>query len=234
VRGEYWNPELETRPWAEVEVWQSGRIAEMLPALQRNSPMYAELHKGATDALWRSLAALDAYRRRFDSTPDTLTNSILLGSLLVPLGISLQPGRPEGRPLREPRQSSVVGDGLQAVPQRERRAAGPRLGELPLARRDIERLRQILGLQRRLADLGASPRAKRALAHRHIFRDALTWMEIRGGSAELVDHWKAVMAEGGAAEAATVGAAESEPPPFRRRRRRRRRRGNFSPARGQN
>jgi poly(A) polymerase len=206
-------------------------------------PISHELHKGATDGLWRSLAALDAYRRRFDSTPDTLTNSILLGSLLVPLGISLQPGRPEGRPLREPRQSSVVGDGLQAsvvgdglqaVPQRERRALGPRLGELPLARRDIERLRQILGLQRRLADLGASPRAKRALANRHIFRDALTWMEIHGGSAELVDHWKAVMAEGGEAEAATAGAAESEPPPFRRRRRRRRRRGNFSPARGQN
>ena len=209
-------------------------------------PISSELHKGATEMLWRSLAALDAYRRRFDSTPDTLTNSILLGSLLVPLGISLQPGRPEGRPLREPRQSSVVGDGLppsheatadhrslggggQAVPQgRERRAAGPRLGELPLARRDIERLRQILGLQRRLRDVAASPRAQRALAHRHIFRDALTWMEIHGGSAELVDHWKAVMAEGGAAEAAAAGAAETEPPPFRHRRRRRRRRRRFS------
>ena len=53
--------------------------------------------KGATDALWRSLAALDAYRRRFDATPDTLTNSILLGSLLVPLGISIPAGAHAGR-----------------------------------------------------------------------------------------------------------------------------------------
>ena len=34
---------------------------------------------------------------------------------------------------------------------------GPRLGELPLARRDIERLRLIVSLQRRLRDLTASP-----------------------------------------------------------------------------
>src|SRR5262245_38955905 len=104
-------------------------------------PSSPELHKGAADALWRSLAALDTYRRRFDTTPDTLTNAILLGSLLVPLGISVQPVRtPEGR------------------------ASGPRLGELPVARRDVERLRQILGLQRRLRDLSASPRTQRALA----------------------------------------------------------------------
>jgi len=43
-------------------------------------PISAELHLGATDALWKSLAALDAYRRRFESTPDTFTNAILLGS----------------------------------------------------------------------------------------------------------------------------------------------------------
>src|SRR5205814_1466343 len=53
----------------------------------------AELHRGATEALWRSLAAVDAYRRRFESTPDALTNAILLGSLLVPLRISLHPAR---------------------------------------------------------------------------------------------------------------------------------------------
>src|SRR5207237_313208 len=53
-------------------------------------PISTELHHGATDALWRSLAAVDRYRRQFDATPNTLTNSILLGSLLVPLGVSLQ------------------------------------------------------------------------------------------------------------------------------------------------
>src|SRR6478609_1232588 len=52
---------------------------------------YKILRAGANDPLWRSLAAIDAYRRRFDSTPETLTNAILLGSLLIPLGISLHP-----------------------------------------------------------------------------------------------------------------------------------------------
>ena len=55
-------------------------------------PISAELHRGANEPLWRSLAALDAYRRRFESTPDTLTNAILLGSLLVPLGLALHAG----------------------------------------------------------------------------------------------------------------------------------------------
>jgi len=214
-------------------------------------PISSELHKGATDALWRSLAALDAYRRRFDSTPDTLTNSILLGSLLVPLGISFQPGRPEGRPLHDAAHAGraegrPLHDAAQAgraesrLPHesgvgRERRV-GPRLGELPLARRDIERLRQILGLQRRLRDVGASPRAQRALAHRHIFRDALVWLEIHGGTPELVEHWKALAGSHATAAAGgdAAGAGEAEPPPFRRPRRRRRRRRRFSPTPGQN
>ncbi len=176
-------------------------------------PISAELHRGAAGPMWRSLANLDAYRRRFESTPDTLTNPILLGSLLVPLGISLQPGRHPATSGEEP-------------PER-RRAWGPRLGELPLARGDIDRLRQILELQRRLLDLGANPRVKRALLHRNIFREALTWLDIHGGRPDLVEQWKAVQVESAASEP-TAGAPEGEPPPFRRRRRRRRRR--FRPA----
>jgi len=91
----------------------------------------------AVEGLWRSLAALDAYRRRFESTPETLTNTILLGTLLVPIGV----------PLGEQDARGDVG-------------ATPRLGSLPLARKDIERLRQILGLQRRLRDSSASVRAQ--------------------------------------------------------------------------
>jgi poly(A) polymerase len=177
--------------------------------LEPISPELHHVHGSAADALWRSLTALDAYRQRFEATPDTLTNSILLGSLLVPLGISVQPVRaPEGR------------------------MSGPRLGELPVARRDVERLRQILGLQRRLRDLGASPRAQRALAHRHIFRDALTWLEIHSGPRELVEHWQALLAESRTSD--TAGDEASEPPPMQRRRRRRRRRRRFSPTPGQN
>ena len=74
---------------------------------------------------------LDAYRRRFESTPETLTNAILLGSLLVPLGVL-------GHPARHASTSAERTTGRQRTP-------GLRLGELPLARRDVERLRQILG-----------------------------------------------------------------------------------------
>src|SRR5438552_3900899 len=175
-------------------------------------PISKELHEGAADPLWRSLAALDGYRRRFESTPDTLTNSILLGTLLVPLGVSLNPVR----------HMLPIQDATE-----RRRPQGPRLGELPLARRDIERLRQILGLQRRLRDLTASPRAQRAMTHRSIFRDALTWMDIHGGSPEVVEHWKGVLVGEGDADMTPL-PGEAEPAPQRRRRRRRRRR--FRPA----
>src|SRR6185295_10348704 len=136
-------------------------------------PVSAELHHGADDDLWQSLAALDAYRQRFDSTPETLTNPILLGSLLIPLNISLNPGRRQG-PTRLPPDD----DQAAVRSGRPRRPPIPRLGDLPLARRDVERLRQIVGLQRRMKDLSASPRAQRALAHRSIFREALTCLEV--------------------------------------------------------
>src|SRR5712691_3007140 len=42
-------------------------------------PIAGELHRGANASLWRSLAALDGYRRQFPSTPETLTNAVLLG-----------------------------------------------------------------------------------------------------------------------------------------------------------
>jgi poly(A) polymerase len=172
------------------------RAFRMLAEMGLLEPISGELHRGATDPLWRSLAELDAYRRRFESTPETLTNAILLGSLLVPLGIPLGSGRPK-EPL-------------------------PKLGALPLARRDVERLRQILGLQRRLLDIAAGSRAERALAHRSIFPEALTWFEIHGGDAATVEKWKAVLAQ----EPVAGEDLAVEVPEFvaRRRRRRRRRR----------
>jgi poly(A) polymerase len=172
----------------------------------------AELHHGAGDRLWQSLASLDAYRTQFESTPDTLTNPILMGSLLVPLGVPLQGERgPEAGEHRS-------GEGRRGPPLK--------LGELPLARRDVERLRLILGLQRRLRDLSASGRVQRALVHRHIFRDALTWLEIHGGAPEAVEHWKALVAEAPSGEPEAVpGDDGMERPPVVKRRRRRRRRG---------
>jgi hypothetical protein len=130
----------------------------------------------------------------------------------VPLGLAPQLGRPA--PLREPLR---------------RGAPGPRLGELPLARRDIERLRHILSLQRRLGDVGASVRAQRALTHRSIFREALTWMEVHGNTPELVEHWITVLAERGADEPVAVPADADATPTLAVRRRRRRRR-RYRPA----
>ena len=106
----------------------------------------------------------------------------------MPLGISLHPPRL--------RRTDRDADADDVAAGRPRHPPGPRLGDLPLARRDVERLRQILGLQRRLRDLTASARAQRALAHRGIFREALTWMEIHGDAPEVVEHWKAIIDEG--------------------------------------
>lgn len=164
------------------------------------------LHRGAADALWRSLAALDAYRRRFESTPEALTNAILLGALLVPGIVPL--GGAAARPAAD------IG-------------ATPRLGNLPLARKDIERLRQILGLQHRLRDLSAGARAQRNLVHRPIFREGLTWLEIHGDAPALLEHWRALAAQLPEPSAGTQidrPAQEGGAQPFRRRRRRRRRR----------
>jgi poly(A) polymerase len=181
------------------------RAFRMLAERRLLEPIAQDLQRGATDRLWDSLAALDAYRRRFDSIPDTLTNSVLLGSLLVPLGHTFRSSPPP----------------QDADSRKEPRLA---LGMLPLARRDVERLRQILGLQRRLIDMGLSPRARRALMHRGPFRDALTWLEIHGQVPEVVEHWR------GFIEAAASYEGESEAgEPAPRRRRRRRRRRSFRP-----
>jgi len=185
------------------------RAFRMMAERRLLEPIAHELQSSAGDRLWQSLAALDAYRKRHTDAPDTMTNAILLGSLLVPLGITGHPRRPsEGDPEKEPRLS---------------------IGMLPLARRDVERFRQILGLQRRLLDQRSSPRARRALMHRGPFREALAWLEIHGQAPEALEHWR------GFIEASSVAGSESgedvEGLPPRRRRRRRRRR-SFRPATG--
>jgi hypothetical protein len=94
------------------------------------------------------------------------------------------------------------------------------LGKMQLPRRDIERLRQILGLQRRLLDLEASPRARRALIHRGPFQEAFTWFEIHGDNPEILEHWKGFL-EGTVLPPTATGDEYRAP---RRRRRGRRRR----------
>ncbi len=181
----------------------SQRAFRMLAERRLLEPVAPSVQSMCGDALWRSLAALDVFRNRFQETPDTLTNPILLGSLVVPLGLA--PSNPQTRYLEDGKR---------------RRGPAPSLGILPMARRDVERLRHILILQRRLVDVNASPRARRALMQRGIFQEALTWLEIHGNAPEVVENWR------GFIETARTFEGDAEAgQPFPRRRRRRRRAG---------
>lgn len=42
----YWNRELETMPWTQVERWQAAQIEVSLPRLRQRSALYARLHGG--------------------------------------------------------------------------------------------------------------------------------------------------------------------------------------------
>jgi poly(A) polymerase len=156
----------------------------------------------AGEPLWQSVAAIDRYRARFEAAPESMTNAILAGTLLHPLGLVTR------------RRFSA--DAL------ERRVE---LGMLPIARRDIERLQQIIALQPRLLDLQAPERAHRGLLHRAVLDEAITWLEIHGGRPDAVAYWRALQA------APTISHTGVEGPPLipapypRARRRRRRRRG---------
>ncbi|HKY23183.1 MAG TPA: polynucleotide adenylyltransferase PcnB [Vicinamibacterales bacterium] len=147
---------------------------------------------------WRSLAAIDTYRRAFKRNPEALGNAILLGSLLIPLGLLEQH---HGRT----------------------KELGARFGILPLARRDVEFLRQILMLQRHLRDPNASLRHRRAIVHRSAFSAALTWLELHGNTPEIVESWRSLQAEVAEEMPDGVLPASDGPPRPRRRRRRRRR-----------
>ena len=176
-----------------------------------------ELHRGTSEeALWHALADLDRYRQRFDTIPEQLTNPILLGTLLVPLGLMPKRVFPETETFVE-----------RPGGRRFRRAPKEpplRIGMLPVARRDTERLRQILSLQRRLLDLESTARAKRTLMHRGPFQESLVWLEIHGHAPEALEHWRGFLEAVSALPAPEREASDEAPPRSRRRRRRRRRR----------
>jgi poly(A) polymerase len=171
---------------------ETGLLREITPELDAAGP-----------AVWDAFARIDSYRQGFDAAPDALTNAILVGTLLAPLGLAGAPRRFSADPL-------------------ERRVD---LGMLPMPRRDVERLHQILTLQPRLHDMRANFKAQRSLLHRHVFNDALTWLEIHGDRPDVLAHWRALQAEPmpgtPVPDGNVMGAA---PAPFDRRRRRRRRR----------
>ena len=184
---------------------ESERAFRMLAERRLLEPIAAPLQQRCGDSLWRSLAALDSYRKRPAVAPGGLTNAILLGSLIVPLGLA------EGSALPS------------HAPRSAQKEPAPSLGMLPLARRDVERLRHVLDLQRRLLDMNLSPRARRALMHRGPFQEALAWLEIHGQAAEALGHWRGFMEAAATFDAgAGAGTEAADQPPKRRRRRRRR------------
>jgi poly(A) polymerase len=202
---------------------------------------------GSARPLGDALAALDRYRGRFASAPATLTNSILLGTMLVPLG--LMPRRTDwvdavvsadvdddnvgNRDAGHAREHAPPFDGRpgragrEPLPHHPRGRRPPkepalRIGILPIARRDTERLRQTLSLQRRLIEERSSSHAHRSLVHRSGFDEALAWLEIHGRAPEAVVEWRAIMATQ-QDHAAPDGTARADVRPRRGRRRRGRR-----------
>ena len=184
--------------------------------------------KSPPDAVWDALARLDAYRQRFPAVPAELTNTVLIGSLLMPLGALNR------------RQTLAE---AQADPRHDRVS----FGMLPVAKRDIERLRQMAQITPRLTDPDLPPRLIRSLVHRPAFDDALVWMQIFGDVQDAPDvlaRWQLARQQrhtsphhssshatalatpnGDDPDAASVDGNTRPPGAPRRRRRRRRRRG---------
>ena len=200
------------------KILRSGSAADAFRALGRTgllrhlSPQIPASLPGELEA---SLDALDEYRRRFVNSPESLTNPVLLGSLLVPLGLL---------PSRRRRRDD---------PEEEHVRTLPELGRLPLARKDVERLAHALSLQPRLLETSAPERRQHGVVRRPSFHDALTWMEIHGQSPDVVAYWRDLAASSqvhrphvaAAHRDAPQGDALAGDAPRRRRRRRRRGRG---------
>jgi hypothetical protein len=155
------------------------------------------------ESVWDSLARLDRYRLRFPSAPPELTNSLLIGALLEPLGRLARPVTTRGH---DPRSDRVS------------------FGMLTIARRDLERLRQIADLAPRLLDPTLPPRLARSMPHRPAFADTLTWIEIHADAAEIVAGWKHAGHHRPPGPQDISGPAADHALHGRRRRRRRRRR----------
>jgi hypothetical protein len=202
-------------------------------------PVTPEIQRGVKDnGLWNALAALDTYRRKFESAPAALRNPVLLGTLLIPLGLMPRQERRHWEPAEA--EDEVDGNAADPVARKSKFRRPPKepilkIGTLPVARGDTERLRQLLSLQSRIADVDMSPRAKRALMNRGSFEDGMTWFEIHGNAPAVLEHWKgfmeALQAEAGREPRAETAEGTTDGDPQRRRRRGRRRRGRRGPRR---
>jgi poly(A) polymerase len=217
---------------------RSRRTFEMLHGFGLLAYLFPEADHAMAEggqALLESLSRLDAYRNSGVADPVALTNPLLAGSLLVPLGVPLRRvaaatpvwQRRRGAAVRpaEDLAAEIASLGGEDETEPHAPSASP---ALPFARRDLERLRLLLLAQRRLRDRDAAASTRQALAAKAYFEDAVRWMEIHGGpeGEELASSWrsqsKARGPAGGAAAEAPAGDERKAPPRKRRRRRRRR------------
>ena len=179
-----------------VDLHRHGLLAYLLPEAAK------AMDEGGA-ALLEGLARLDAYRNA-GVAADALTNPILLGTLLVPLGVPLRhvpaaPRRrpeeedeaPEGEPVDVEAEAAALGE-EDIEEDRQPRANLPL--SLPYARRDLDRLRVILLAQRKLSEIHRSPGVKHVLGGRTYLDEALRWLEIHGGegASALAAHWRSL------------------------------------------
>jgi poly(A) polymerase len=188
----------------------SFRALKRLRLLELMTPEVA----AAGDSVWESLARLDTYRQRFPEAPPELTNTILVGSLLVPMGALTKPNGPH-----------------HARTEAEARHDRVSFGMLAVAKKDLERLKHLLMIVPKLTDPDLPPRVARGLAHRPAFIDALSWSEIFGEiSAATIAHWHHQRHQRPPAPSEhEPGEPPADQPPGQRRRRRRRRRRGRGP-----
>ena len=187
----------------------SERIFRGLAEAGLLEPISVELHRSAGDPLWESLAALDAYRARFESAPETLTNPVLLGSLIVPVGFTQAPHP------RHPARDDETG----APPKRPRG---------PAARRAAARTARCRAPRSDPATAAAASRREREPAHaerarppQHLPRGAhlAGRARRRTGAGRALDHGCA--SEHGSSAAAAPEVPGDRPPRGAPRRRRR-------------
>jgi phenylacetate-coenzyme A ligase PaaK-like adenylate-forming protein len=95
----YWDAELDTRPWAEVEAWQAQQIADFVPQLLKRSEFYKE-HLQASASAIAGRRTLDALNAIPFTTKDELRRAQLTAKAGSPFGAN---------------QAAAVDDIVQAV-----------------------------------------------------------------------------------------------------------------------
>ncbi len=254
LRGEILRSSAAAAPRGVLQDPAAGRVAAHVRASPRGgaavapSPRGRPGHRLGGEPLLGSLSRLDGYRNAGLAAPEDLSNAVLLGTFLVPLGVPLRraaaPSRGRGRRDEEARDEPAVDVKAEMAalgedevePEEAPSSETPASLSLPYARRDVDRLRLVLLAQRRLREVHQSPGVKHVLAGRGYFDDALRWLEIHGGveGQELAAHWRSLdlgdVAPPPAATAESARSSADAPPrPSRRRRRRRRRRPDVPP-----